>query len=114
MCCIFVRLVVSNMLTAQVISCKYGVRHHRLLRLLIASADSLGFPKRIEYFIFFNIQDAAAFKRNLKKLIPAITSTADIQKLRKDIGDHKKCGKHGLLKCVGINIAFSVKGLEKV
>ncbi|KAL5503918.1 DYP1 [Sanghuangporus vaninii] len=74
----------------------------------------LGFPKRTEDFIFFNIQNAAAFKRDLKQLIPAITSTADIQKLRKDIDDHKKSGKHGLLKAVGINIAFSVKGLEKL
>ncbi|KAI5119113.1 hypothetical protein M0805_007860 [Coniferiporia weirii] len=75
---------------------------------------SLGIPKRFEDFIFFNIQDAAAFKRDLKTLIPAITTTAQIQKMRQDISNHKSKGLPGLLKCLGINIAFSALGLKKL
>ncbi|THH05549.1 dyp-type peroxidase [Phellinidium pouzarii] len=74
----------------------------------------LGLPKRTEDFIFFNIQDANAFKTDLKQLIPAITTTAQIKKLRDDISEHKRCGRPGLIKTVGINIAFSNLGLKKL
>ncbi|THH11014.1 dyp-type peroxidase [Phellinidium pouzarii] len=74
----------------------------------------LGMPKRTEDFIFFNIQNANAFKHSLKLLIPSITTTAQIQKLRQDISDHKRAGATGLIQCVGINIAFSNQGLKKL
>jgi len=74
----------------------------------------LGFPKRVEDFVFFNIQDAPGFKHALKQLQPLITSTADVQAIRKQIDDHKKCGHHGLLKIVGTNIAFTSAGLKKL
>ena len=76
--------------------------------------SSLGFPKRNEDFLFFNITDAAAFKKALAQLIPLITTTAQIQQNRKDIADHKAANKPGLIKCLGINISFSKAGLTKV
>ncbi|KAH8117785.1 Dyp-type peroxidase [Phellopilus nigrolimitatus] len=74
----------------------------------------LGIPKRTEDLIFFNIHDAAAFKRDLKQLIPAITTTAQIQKMRTDIANHKGSGNTELLKLVGINIGFTIHGLTKL
>ncbi|EJD06642.1 Dyp-type peroxidase [Fomitiporia mediterranea MF3/22] len=74
----------------------------------------LGIPKRAEDFIFFNIQDAAAFKKDLKELIPAITTTAQVKKIRTDITNHKQQGKTDLIKVAAINIAFSVAGLKKL
>lgn len=82
--------------------------------LITLVISRLGIPKRKEDFLFFTIQDAAAFKKDLKELIPAITTTAQIQKFRSDISNHKRGGKQGLLKCVGIGIAFSAHGLSKV
>jgi len=74
----------------------------------------LGFPKRSEDFLFFTIQDAKTFKNDLKHLIPLISTTAQIQQLRNEINDHKSKGNPGLLKAIGINIAFTFKGLQKL
>ena len=64
--------------------------------------------------MFFTIQDAKAFKNDLKQLIPLISTTAQIQQLRNQINDHKSKGNPGLLKAIGINIAFTFQGLTKV
>ena len=77
-------------------------------------AHSLGIPKRFEDFLFFIIHDIEKFKKHLKNLIPAITTTADVQKMRSEINDHKSKGHDGLLKIVGINIGFTSSGLKKV
>ena len=74
----------------------------------------LGMPKRFEEFIFFDINNAAAFKSGLAQLIPHLTSTLDVINFRKQIDDHKKQKQPGLLKFTGINIAFSFKALAKV
>ena len=75
---------------------------------------SLGFPKRVQTFLFLVINDAASFKKELKELIPLITTTAQIQQSRKDIANHKASNQSGLLKTLGINIAFTKSGLAKV
>ncbi|TDL17953.1 Dyp-type peroxidase [Rickenella mellea] len=72
----------------------------------------LGIPKRVEWFLFFKIVNPADFKKHLKQLIPAITTTNDIIKARKAIDDHKKKGDPGLIKLSGINVSFSQKGLN--
>ena len=74
----------------------------------------LGFPKRVENFIFFTIQDVAGFKKALKQLQPLITSTAEVQEARKHIQEFKMRRCDGLMKFVGTNIAFSAVGLKKV
>ncbi|KLO19160.1 Dyp-type peroxidase [Schizopora paradoxa] len=74
----------------------------------------LGFPKRVENFIFFTIQDPAGFKHALKQLQPLITSTAEVQEARKHIQEFKMRNSEGLMKFVGTNIAFSAVGLKKL
>lgn len=74
----------------------------------------VGLPKRFEEFLFFQINDAAGFKKGLKQLIPAITSTADVVKARKAIEQHKNQGHNNTLETSGINVAFSFKGLKKL
>lgn len=96
-------------------SCKFWMpQQHKWLHHSVASFFRLGFPKRAEDFIFFAVNDAAAFKKNLGQLIPLITTTAQVQQERKDICNHKDLNKPGLVKCLGINIAFAKQGLSKV
>lgn len=97
----------------QVMSCMYTLFNINVLQRSNAQG-SLGFAKRNENFLFFNITDANAFKHALKQLIPAITTTAQIQKFRQEISDHKKSGSGGLIKFTGINISFTSTGLKKV
>jgi Dyp-type peroxidase family len=74
----------------------------------------LGIPKRAEDFVFFTIENAANFKTALKQLAPLISSTADLQQVRKEIGEHKQAGHPGLKKVIGTNIAFTFLGLKKL
>ena len=82
--------------------------------LLTCYTISLGLPKRFEEFIFFDITHIAAFKAGLAQLIPQLTSTDDVLNFRKRIYDHKKQNHPGLIKLIGINIAFSFRALAKV
>jgi hypothetical protein len=75
---------------------------------------SLGIPKRFEEFIFFKIQNPREFKSDLKQLIPCITTTSQIQALRREIEGAKHAGNNKLLKVVGTQISFTSTGLEKV
>ena len=77
-------------------------------------AYSLGIPKRAQDFLFFTIQDAAAFKKDLKQLIPAITTTAQLQQVRNQINQHKSSGATDLVKVCGLSISFTFTGLTKV
>jgi hypothetical protein len=89
----------------------------------------VGLPKKTETFFFFVINEAKAtdFRRQLKQLLPSITSCKQASGDRSELAKHKKSktapGKHTvpskkddpeLLKLVGVNIAFSFTGLEKV
>nr|7ANV_A Chain A, ancestral D-type dye decolorizing peroxidase [Geotrichum candidum] len=78
-----------------------------------------GLPKKTETYFFFKITDAAAFRKHLKQLIPLITTTAQVQKDRKAIDEHKKSNQKSgkppeLLPLAGVNIAFSHAGLKKL
>lgn len=81
---------------------------------------SLGLPKRVQHYVFFQIDDnVTAFRQRLKLLVPLITSTAQVSHDRSTITAHKQAAKEQgktpqLLKISGINIAFSHSGLAKV
>ncbi|TDL16646.1 Dyp-type peroxidase [Rickenella mellea] len=72
----------------------------------------LGIPKRVEWFLFFKITNVDDFKKYLKELIPAITTSTDIAEIRNAINDHKNEGKQGLIRVSGINLAFSNRGIQ--
>ena len=67
-----------------------------------------------EHFFFFEVLDATAFRQQLLKLVPHIKSVVDSQKDRGTVRDHKRQRKPGLVRVVGVNIAFSHKGFVKV
>jgi hypothetical protein len=67
-----------------------------------------------ELFFFFEILNVAAFRHQLVRFVPLVTSVADAQKERKTIEDHKRQKKPGLVKLSGVNIAFSHKGFVRV
>ncbi|KAL9100162.1 MAG: hypothetical protein Q9163_004427 [Psora crenata] len=80
-----------------------------------------GLPKKTETFVFFQIDDARVhdFRTQLTKLVPMITTTAQVIDDRNRIAEHKKNrgGKDAdppLLEMAGVNIAFSHKGLAKM
>ena len=81
-----------------------------------------GLPKKTETCYFFRINDAYVheFRTQLGKLVPLITSTAEvINDQRKQLAQNKKDAAEKkitppLLKMSGVNISFSTKGLKKV
>ncbi|KAI0788098.1 Dyp-type peroxidase [Fomes fomentarius] len=81
----------------------------------------LGLPKKVQHYVFFQIDDnVAAFRQRLKLLIPLITSTAQVANDRSTIAAHRQVTKQlglqapQLLTICGINIAFSHAGLLKL
>ncbi|MCJ1244609.1 hypothetical protein MMC30_001807 [Trapelia coarctata] len=93
-----------------------------------------GLPKKTQTYFFFTIDDARVpeFRRQLAKLVPLITTTAQVaddrqkiaQKKKEDPrnGDHDdkndKHDEHGdarrTFKISGVNLAFTQKGLTKM
>lgn len=78
-----------------------------------------GLPKKTETYVFFQIENAQAFRTQLTKLVPMITSTAQVQADRATIAQNKKDAKEKnvappLLKMCGVNISFTHTGLVKV
>lgn len=73
-----------------------------------------GLPKKTETFLFFQITNVGSFRNQLFKYAPRIKTVAQVLKDRKDIEDHKKKGDKTLMPMVGVNIAFSHKGLVKM
>ncbi|KAG6849423.1 hypothetical protein H0H93_008571 [Arthromyces matolae] len=69
-----------------------------------------GLPKKTQTYFFFQITNVNLFRSQLTKLVPIVKTTAQVLKDRKAIDDHKKSGGKGLIKIVGVNIAFSHKG----
>ncbi|EJC98213.1 Dyp-type peroxidase [Fomitiporia mediterranea MF3/22] len=74
----------------------------------------LGLPKRAETFIFFNIANVANFKKSLQQFIPAVTTTTQVQQLRKEIADHKLTGSPDLLQIQCMNFALSRRGMKEL
>ena len=81
---------------------------------------SPGLPKKVQHYLFFQIDDdVTAFRKRLNLLIPVITSTTQAQDDRAKIAANKKlAAEQGkapeLLRLSGVNIAFSQFGLTKV
>ena len=81
---------------------------------------SLGLPKKVQHYLFFQIDDdVTAFRKRLHLLIPHITTTTQVHHDRSKIADNKKkAAEQGkapeLILLSGINIAFSQFGLNKV
>lgn len=90
------------------------------MRLIVYRAG--GLPKKTETCYFFRINDAYVhdFRTQLAKLVPLITSTAEVlNDQRKQLAQNKKDAAEKkitppLLKICGVNISFSTKGLKKV
>ncbi|KAL6720877.1 dye-decolorizing heme-containing peroxidase [Lecanora helva] len=81
-----------------------------------------GLPKKTQTFLFFQI-DAnriQEFRKQLTKLVPLITSTAQVIKDRTKIGQNKQAAEDPktrsnlLVKLSGVNIAFSHTGLVQI
>ncbi|KAK0470216.1 peroxidase TAP [Desarmillaria tabescens] len=81
--------------------------------------DTLGgLPKKTETCLFFQITKTSLFKAHLKLFIPLIKTTAQVISDRKAIDGLKKVTSPGqtpiLLPMVGVNIAFSHFGVDKL
>ena len=101
--------------------------HPQSLRL---TDDRAGLPKKTQTYFFFTIDDARIpeFRRQLAKLVPLITTTAQVKDDRQKIAQMKQEGlkkqdqhghdddddARGTLKISGVNLAFTQKGLLKV
>jgi hypothetical protein len=103
-----------------------------LLRLILHRA---GLPKKTQTCFFFRIEDAQVqgFRKQLRQLVPHVTTTAQVMKDLEKIAHHKKKmaerkGNQEYLKMIesegkatpellemsGVNLAFTNTGLKKV
>ncbi|KAF8151491.1 hypothetical protein B0H34DRAFT_130841 [Crassisporium funariophilum] len=78
-----------------------------------------GLPKKTETWYFFQVTEPTTFRRNLSHLIPLIKSVDQAVRDRDHIGKHKRDDEeHGrkphLIPCIGVNIAFSHFGFQKL
>ena len=77
-----------------------------------------GLPKITETYFFFQIDDHRVheFRLQLAKLIPLITTTAQVLDDRKKLAGNKTGAgeEKKLIRMSGVNIAFTQKGLVKV
>ncbi|KAM6499969.1 hypothetical protein JOM56_005477 [Amanita muscaria] len=85
------------------------------LNLANIQGDILGgLPKKTQTNVFFRILNVPVFRKQLKTLVPRITTADQVLKHRQDIKNHKDKGNTGLLKISGVNIAFSHFGFVKL
>ena len=78
----------------------------------------MGLPKKTQTYLFFQIESARVhdFRVRLGKLLPLITTAAQVTEDLKKIASHKKKAAEdkttpSLLEMSGVNIVFSHKGL---
>lgn len=75
----------------------------------------IGLQKFVERFIFFEISDAAGFKKFLRhEIIKRITTTRDVQTREFQLRDLKNHGKSDPIPNIGVNVAFTITGLSKL
>jgi hypothetical protein len=73
----------------------------------------IGLQKKWERFVFFSINDVAAFKRVLRSTIaPRITTTELVHQRELLLQTRKMQGQTGLLPLVGVNIGFAQTGIQ--
>lgn len=64
--------------------------------------------------VFFQIDNPDAFRRQLKLLIPLVTTATQAAGVKEQIKQHKLARRVGLMPVAALNIAFSQFGLNKV
>ena len=64
--------------------------------------------------MFFQIDNVDGFRKQLRQLVPKITTAEQAANDKDTIKKHKQAGGKDLLKISGLNIAFSQTGLTKV
>jgi len=75
---------------------------------------TIGFAKRLELGLFFQIDNVDGFRKQLVQLAPLITTAEQVANDKDSIKKHKQAGNTDLLKISGLNIAFSQSGLTKL
>ena len=76
-----------------------------------------GLPKKTQTYVFFQIKDVSQFRTQLSQFVPIVKTVAQVLKDRQAIDEHKRKqtdDKCKLIPMVGVNIAFSSKGLTLV
>ncbi|TCD63946.1 hypothetical protein EIP91_004756 [Steccherinum ochraceum] len=74
----------------------------------------IGFSKKLEVNLFFQIDNTDGFRKQLGQLVPKITTAVQVTNDKASIKKHKQAGGKDLLKISGLNIAFSQSGLNKL
>ena len=75
----------------------------------------IGLQKDAEAFIFFTIDDVAAFKKALRNaILPLVTSAKDVRRRERQIADAKAAGLKTRFLFLGLNIGFTSAGLTKL
>ena len=75
----------------------------------------IGLQKNYERFIFFKIDEVAAFKSGLRKhLSHRVTSTLTVKAREFQLRDHKTTGGKEPLPLVGLNLGFTNTGIQKL
>jgi len=75
----------------------------------------IGLQKDAEAFVFFTINNVAAFKTALRTaILPLITSASDVRRREKQIEDAKAAGLKTRFLFLGLNIAFTEAGLTRL
>ena len=99
-------------------SCRYT---HALTDQHYLTLNRVGLPKKTQTYFFFQIDDSQVhgFRVQLGKLLPHITTTAQVTEDMKKIAVHKKKAADErsiptLIEVSGVNIVFSHKGLSKI
>jgi Dyp-type peroxidase family len=75
----------------------------------------VGLQKDFEWFVFFTIDDAAKFKEFARRrLLPWISSAAQVLRREHELQAHKAAGHKDKLPLCGLNIGFTSAGLKKL
>jgi Dyp-type peroxidase family len=75
----------------------------------------IGLQKCCECFVFFEIADVVEFKKELRqRVVQHITTTRDVQTREFQLRDLKNHGQKDPIPNVGLNLAFTSTGLQKL
>jgi len=74
----------------------------------------IGLQKNFERFVFFKITNVGEFKALLPRIVPFVTTTAEVESREFQLRDLKTSGSAQTLSLPGFNIAFTSGGLAKL